>query len=475
MTTFWLQLKGVDTVSAFSGYTDITCRYSECESSVHSAGQPMMDSKTNRLVDWSTDILSKLIVNVVESRASCDMERTPEVQSEISKLERFIMAGDKHAIDTVKDIAFLPSRTNVSNVGAASVLPPHVKSQLQDYVSTLAEMYNPNSFHNYEHACHVTLSAHKLMSQIDFAFSATSSASSGDVTATITTGLNKQPDPLTKFAFVLAALIHDVDHTGVPNMQLIKENSALAQFYDNKSIAEQNSIDASWNLLMESRYSDLRRAIYTTPKELKQFRQVIVNSVIATDIMDKTLIQLRCKRWEEEFGTSSSSSSGSNNSNRSSRSAASNGSMDNIDIDGSCRRTSIIMENLIQASDVIHTMQHWNIYRKWNEKLFMELSKSHLVDGRTETDPANNWYEGELGFFDHYIIPLAKKLKKCGGNITEECLSYAYQNREEWRVKGKGIVEEMIMKRQHNMNNAEEKMDEGHDESGMDTSSPSLF
>ena len=30
------------------------------------------------------------------------------------------------------------------------------------------------------------------------------------------------------------------------------------------------------------------------------------------------------------------------------------------------------------------------------------------------SDPASFWYQGEIGFFDNYIIPLAKKLKDCG-------------------------------------------------------------
>ena len=42
-------------------------------------------------------------------------------------------------------------------------------------------------------------------------------------------------------------------------------------------------------------------------------------------------------------------------------------------------------------------------------------------------DPATFWYQGELGFFDNYIIPLAKKLKECGvfGVSSDEFLNYA--------------------------------------------------
>jgi hypothetical protein len=72
------------------------------------------------------------------------------------------------------------------------------------------------------------------------------------------------------------------------------------------------------------------------------------------------------------------------------------------------RKATIVMEHLIQASDVSHTMQHWYIYQKWNEWLFAEMIVAYQ-NGRVDKDPAENWYQGELGFFDNYIIPLAKK------------------------------------------------------------------
>ena len=77
------------------------------------------------------------------------------------------------------------------------------------------------------------------------------------------------------------------------------------------------------------------------------------------------------------------------------------------------RKATIVIEHLIQASDVAHTMQHWHIYRKWNERFFCECYQAYK-DGRADTDPSENWYKGEIGFFDYYIIPLAKKLKDCG-------------------------------------------------------------
>jgi hypothetical protein len=90
-------------------------------------------------------------------------------------------------------------------------------------------------------------------------------------------------------------------------------------------------------------------------------------------------------------------------------------------------------------------MQHWQVYRKWNGRLFKELYRSY-TEGHSDKDPSEGWYEGEMGFFDYYILPLAKKLSDCGvfGVASHEYLNYAEQNRREWEAKGKSVVAEFI-------------------------------
>jgi hypothetical protein len=62
--------------------------------------------------------------------------------------------------------------------------------------------------------------------------------------------------------------------------------------------------------------------------------------------------------------------------------------------------------------------------------------------GRSDKNPAESWYGGELWFFENYVIPLAKKLKECGvfGVSGDEYLTYALQNRREWEIKGESVV-----------------------------------
>jgi hypothetical protein len=56
-----------------------------------------------------------------------------------------------------------------------------------------------------------------------------------------------------------------------------------------------------------------------------------------------------------------------------------------------------------------------------------------------------NWYKGEIGFFDFYIISLANKLKDCGvlGVSSDEYLNYTIKNREEWKLRRMEVVEEL--------------------------------
>jgi len=159
--------------------------------------------------------------------------------------------------------------------------------------------------------------------------------------------------------------------------------------------------------------------------EYKRFRQVVVNVVMATDIFDAELCDLRKKRWDKVFNSSPETR--------------------NEDPYFANRKATIVIEHIMQASDVAHTMQHWHVYQKWNRRLFDELYTAYKA-GRMERDPATFWVDGELRFFDTYVIPLAKKLKDCAvfGVASEECLNYAANNRSEWAAKGPRIVEELV-------------------------------
>ena len=189
-----------------------------------------------------------------------------------------------------------------------------------------------------------------------------------------------------------------------------------------RSVAEQNSLDLAWALLQKKKYRHLRSCIGGKDlREERRFRELVTNSVMSTDLGDKELKKLRDNRWKKAF------------SHKDDDVLVSAGkSADNHDdfLESVSRKATIIVEHLMQASDVAHTMQHWEIYREWNENLFNEMYAAYRM-GRSDTDPSSFWYDGELGFFDFYIVPLSKKLDECGvfGISSDENLNYALANR----------------------------------------------
>ena len=154
-------------------------------------------------------------------------------------------------------------------------LPAPVSDQLRTFVSEVAASYKDNHFHCFEHASHVVMSVIKLLGRIVAPSDLGDKASTVDKFAVTlhdhTYGITS--DPLTQFACLLIALIHDTDHPGVPNPQLAKENAGLAKKYNERSIAEQNSFDLAWHLLMEDRFNDLLSTLCATEEELFRFRQ----------------------------------------------------------------------------------------------------------------------------------------------------------------------------------------------------------
>jgi hypothetical protein len=220
-------------------------------------------------------------------------------------------------------------------------------------------------------------------------------------------------------------MINDVDHEGVSNAQLVKENADISVLYKHKSPAEQNSIDLAWDLLMEPSYEELRSCIFTNQADAARSRSLVVNLVIATDIFDRDLKELRNTRWEKAFGEDSNT-------------------LDKDNVYASNLKGTLLLEHVIQASDIAHIMQHWHVYINWNN-FFREIHLAY-ISGRTELDPAAGWYKSELWFYENYIIPLARKLKQCKvfGASSEEFLDYATMNRIEWEAKGEQLVEDWI-------------------------------
>lgn len=384
----------------------------------HFLPPPESSSKEDRLISWIVDLLLNHIRDIVQSHAARGVPKDPDANLV------YFPPDNKTRLDEVVDVIKLPrfdENLDYKPDEQKAEIDEVVIRQLHQVVTIIAGTYRDNHFHNFEHACHVTMCVDKFLTRIVTPdIDPNTVTNEKDIASTMhdyTHGINS--DPMTLLAIVFSALIHDADHRGISNAQLCKEDDKMASVYRSKCVAEQNSVDIAWSILMSQEYKELRSAVFSNREELLRFRQVVVNVVLATDIFDGELKDLRNRRWKRAF-----------------------------DLEGpidSDLRATIVIEHIIQASDVSHTMQHWHIYRKWNQNLFRELYTAYKQD-RMGADPCQFWYKGEIGFFDNYILPLAKKLKNCNvfGASSDECLNFALQNRHEWEDRGQEIVAAMI-------------------------------
>jgi hypothetical protein len=233
----------------------------------------------DRLIDWQVELFSKLLKQVVAGRdyASVDILGV-ENPSDIVKFDGPVFEEVAESIELPK---FDPKAAKARARPSFVDLPQEVVSELRNYISAISLKYRQNPFHNYAHASHVVQSANKLLARIvrpeDVNYHRKSVKAIASDLHDYTFGITS--DPLTHFAILFATLIHDVDHTGVSNTQRSKEEPQLSAKYKDKSVAEQNSVDLAWSLLMRPEYANLQRCIFVTLAELKRFRQLVVNLV----------------------------------------------------------------------------------------------------------------------------------------------------------------------------------------------------
>lgn len=221
----------------------------------------------------------------------------------------------------------------------------------------------------------------------------------------------------------------------------------MVEQYNGLSVAEQHSVAVAWDLLMRDEYAHLRTAIGGSSNDqgsdedatstLLRFRQVVEHAVLATDIADPKVKAACDLRYAKTFGAEAAAPKIKDE-------AGGGAAFEANKDDGFAREwhAATVIECLIQASDVSHTMQHWHVYLKFTELLFKERFLA-WKNGRTDRDPSVRWVESELGFFDQYVIPLAEKLNGAGvfGAAGIQYLESARENRQELARKGEQLAQ----------------------------------
>ncbi|XP_064598070.1 dual specificity calcium/calmodulin-dependent 3',5'-cyclic nucleotide phosphodiesterase 1A-like [Liolophura sinensis] len=83
------------------------------------------------------------------------------------------------------------------------------------------------------------------------------------------------------FATLIAALIHDFEHTGTTNNFHIMTGSELALLYNDKAVLENHHISSCFKMFKEEEYNILANL---SREEYREFRSLVIDMVLATDM-----------------------------------------------------------------------------------------------------------------------------------------------------------------------------------------------
>lgn len=221
------------------------------------------------------------------------------------------------------------------------VLTDKVVFLLRSYIIQILKLYRSVLYHNCAHAHHVFLSANKLLDMMLCEHQWQSVKEKGNNNSQSNFGILEEKqsdlegeedsdtmyieniqkiymmepepklirptygiksDPLLHFGFLFSALVHDVDHKGVSNRQLVLESDELAILYNDQSVAEQRSLAVAFTYLMKEEFMELRDILFGDREGLLRFRSNVIDLVLCTDISSPERVQIVKSKFKEVFG-----------------------------------------------------------------------------------------------------------------------------------------------------------------------------
>ena len=273
----------------------------------------------------------------------------------------------------------------------AQILRDGDTAKLERLISEIQSGYIDTPYHNFIHATHVFLGAHVLLRQSALEWNRVERA-----------------------ALLFTAIIHDLEHQGVPNVQLVKEGSPLADKYENKSIAENNSYDRALALLHKDEFNIFA---HFSEEEMSRFHDLCKSIILATDIADGDRIRALYARIEENITSCAAAALVCNDSSTATAAEDIPGSsvpiltsegehiadvpQPKLDVTVEENR-SMILCLFMKLADVGAPLQHLDTSRAWAQRFYDECRNADK-QGRGPTVDHTSFHVGQGKFYDSYL------------------------------------------------------------------------
>lgn len=239
-----------------------------------------------------------------------------------------------------------------------------------------------NPFHNFTHCFSVMHSAYMLISST--------------IALNFFSGLNI-------FGILIAAICHDIDHTGRTNMFEINSKSSLAIIYNDKSVLEQHHAAVAFEILNQSDsniFENIQRDSY------RELRKIMITAIMGTDMAKHysilTNINTRIKDRTNELGTIP-------------------------------KDTEKLAQFILHAADLAHPTKDYSVFEMWSLLVcqeFADQNKEETEKGMPITEFMKDlqnpkvYYTNEIGFLNFVVRPLWE----CAHNLLKSNVVMLVEN-----------------------------------------------
>jgi len=245
---------------------------------------------------------------------------------------------------------------------------------------------NRNSYHNNLHACDVLLTMNYLVVEMK---------------------LSKFMSDIEIFASLIAALVHDFDHTGTTNNFHVKSRTALSVLYNDKSVLENHHVSGFFRM-MDQYKCDIFAGMKKS--EFRQFRSLLIELVLSTDMS----LHLDHLKYIKSILT-----------------------LDNKDL---YRENKRILMFLLHCSDISHPTKAWNLHYNWSmrcmEEFFLQGDKES--DLKLDVSPLCKRNEtnvplSQIAFIEHVVEPSFILLENLASKLTSPYIYFLRSHK--WQQK----------------------------------------
>lgn len=261
--------------------------------------------------------------------------------------------------------------------------------KFQRFLFAVSENYQDNAFHNFSHAFTVT----QMLYSIDQR----------------TTRLADLVGTTERFALLLSALGHDLNHPGVTNAFLVNSRHNLAVRYNDNSVLE-NHHAATLIAFLELQGCDFIIAL--SPEQWRALRKMIIPMILATDMTKHFSLM-------EKFSGIAASYNKEKPEHR-----------------------QLTIEILLHAADVGNPALKFELATEWSLRIIKEFNLQVAEEERRGLPVSEFLRVGndlevikqhQIGFISNFILPLWELISNAVPGL-EEFIEAIRENKKNWEA-----------------------------------------